>query len=107
MSIATFHHKSYAVWPAMKFHQTSTQKCNSYVKGITLRRTTVKCGSSKQTVFVVRHWTKRANALRASVGYVEAEASRKGTAVAQWLRCCATNWKVAGSITDDVTGIFH
>ena len=22
---------------------------------------------------------------------------RKGTAVAQWLRCCATNWKVAGS----------
>ena len=25
-----------------------------------------------------------------------------GTAVAQWLRCCATNRKVAGSI-----GIFH
>ena len=30
-----------------------------------------------------------------------------GTAVAQWLRCCATNRKVAGSIPDDVIGIFH
>jgi len=30
-----------------------------------------------------------------------------GTAVAQWLRCCATNWKVAGSIPAGVTGIFH
>jgi len=30
-----------------------------------------------------------------------------GTAVAQWLRCCATNRKVAGSIPADVFGIFH
>ena len=30
-----------------------------------------------------------------------------GTAVAQWLKCCATNRKVAGSIPDGVTGIFH
>jgi len=30
-----------------------------------------------------------------------------GTAVAQWLRCCATNWKVTGSILAGVTGIFH
>ena len=27
--------------------------------------------------------------------------------MAQWLRCCATNRKVAGSIADGVTGIFH
>jgi len=27
--------------------------------------------------------------------------------VAQWLRCCATNRKVAGSIPDVVIGIFH
>jgi hypothetical protein len=26
--------------------------------------------------------------------------------VAQWLRHCATNWKVAGSIPDGVIGIF-
>ena len=30
-----------------------------------------------------------------------------GTAVAQWLRHCATNRKVAGSIPDGVIGIFH
>ena len=30
-----------------------------------------------------------------------------GTTVAQWLRCCATNWKVAGSIPASVIAIFH
>jgi len=30
-----------------------------------------------------------------------------GTAVAQLLKCCATNRKVAGSIPDGVIGIFH
>ena len=30
-----------------------------------------------------------------------------GTAVAQWLRCCATYLKVAGSIPDGVIAIFH
>ena len=29
-----------------------------------------------------------------------------GTAVAQWLRCCATNRKVDGSIPADVSGFF-
>ena len=31
----------------------------------------------------------------------------EGTAVARWLRYCATNRKVAGSIPDGVSGIFH
>ena len=31
----------------------------------------------------------------------------QGTAVAQWLRCCATNRKVACSIPDGVIGIFN
>ena len=30
-----------------------------------------------------------------------------GIAVAWWLRCCATNRKVAGSIPDGIIGIFH
>jgi hypothetical protein len=30
-----------------------------------------------------------------------------GTAVAQWLKCCATNRKVAGSIPDGIIEIFH
>ena len=34
-------------------------------------------------------------------------ATKRGTVVAQWLRCCATNWTVAGSILDGVIGIFH
>jgi len=29
-----------------------------------------------------------------------------GSAVAQWLRCCVTNRKVAGSITEGVSGFF-
>ena len=33
--------------------------------------------------------------------------SVKGTAVAQWLRCCATNRKVAGSIPAGVIRTFH
>jgi hypothetical protein len=34
-------------------------------------------------------------------------AHRMGHTVAQWLRHCATNLKVAGSIPDAITGIFH
>jgi len=30
-----------------------------------------------------------------------------GTAVAQWLRCCARNRKATGSISAGVVGIFH
>ena len=33
--------------------------------------------------------------------------AKLGTVVAQWLRCCATNRKVAGSIPAGVIGIFH
>ena len=32
--------------------------------------------------------------------------NRISTAVAQWLRCCATNRKVAGSIAAGVSGFF-
>jgi hypothetical protein len=31
----------------------------------------------------------------------------RGTAVAQWLRYCATNRKASGSIPNGVIGIFH
>jgi len=32
--------------------------------------------------------------------------NREGTAVSQWLKCCATNLKVAGSISAVVSGFF-
>ena len=38
---------------------------------------------------------------------VEFNSDDDTTAVAQWLRYCATNRKVAGSIPDGVIGIFH
>ena len=41
------------------------------------------------------------------VGLTSCWALRVGTAVAQWLRCCATNRKVAGSIPAGAIGIFH
>ena len=41
------------------------------------------------------------------VPFIEYLITVTGTAVAQWLRCCATNWNVAGSIPAGVIGIFH
>jgi predicted Zn-dependent protease len=42
-----------------------------------------------------------------SIHYLPRVTEEVGTAVAQWLRYCATNQKVAGSIPDGVNGIFH
>ena len=39
--------------------------------------------------------------------YIRVVNSLMGHAVAQWLRHCATNWKVTGSIPDGAIGIFH
>ena len=41
------------------------------------------------------------------IKYSRHNRNKKGTAVAQWLRCCATNRKVAGSIPAGNIGIFH
>ena len=45
---------------------------------------------------------------RDMIKHVYRSSCKVGTAVAQWLRCCATNRKVAGSIPDGVIiGILH
>ena len=44
--------------------------------------------------------------LEGSIGFVTCTLSLMGTAVEQWLRCCATNLKVAGSIPAGVSGFF-
>jgi len=41
-----------------------------------------------------------------NVEMTNAPSDQRGTAVAQWLRCCATNGKVAGSIPSGVSGFF-
>jgi len=43
--------------------------------------------------------------LKCSQRIFEKYSSMRGTAIAQWLRCCATNQKVAGSIPA-VSGFF-
>ena len=50
----------------------------------------------KHSCFVVGLCVLRPGVLTA--GLVSLSSCREGTAVAQWLRCCATNRKVAGSI---------
>jgi len=45
------------------------------------------------------------NAVYITIVYITTQIM--GTTVAQWLRCCATNRKVAGSIPAGVTGILH
>ena len=47
------------------------------------------------------------NAKNKNIGSYWKYYSYTGTAVAKWLRRCATNRKVAGSIPDGVIGIFH
>ena len=51
--------------------------------------------------------TNRDNNTRGSEGDGLTNVNRSLLAVAQWLRCCATNRKVAGSIPDGAVGIFH
>ena len=42
-----------------------------------------------------------------SVAICQIYSKSQGTAVAQWLKRCATNRKIAGSIPGGVIGIFH
>ena len=41
------------------------------------------------------------------INFSQKRTKELGAEVAQWLRCCATNRKVAGSIPAGVIGIVH
>ena len=60
----------------------------------------MKFGTGKYCEKLLSHFSLRFSLLPTTLMKV-------WTAVAQWLRRCATNRKVAGSIPDGVTGIFH
>jgi len=49
----------------------------------------------------------RENRHGSTVSFFVKNSYTEGTAVAQWLRCCATYRKVAGSTPDGVSAIFH
>ena len=69
------------------------------------------CGGVKLESWGRLVWTSReyTDGLSSSLlpGFLYFLLLNSGTAVAQWLRCCATNWKIAGSIPSGVIGIFH
>ena len=59
------------------------------------------------TVFARLSWKQTSQeSNRAVRNFILTTYYDRGTAVAQWLRCCATNWKVAGSIPVGVIAFF-
>ena len=60
------------------------------------------------TVAVAHGGIEMGQGINTKVSLVGNDISKKyESVVAQWLRCCAANRKVAGSIPDGVIGIFH
>jgi len=57
--------------------------------------------------FHIFHYTYKVKKHYFSVKFSVVHSDLWGTAVVHWLRYCATNQKVAGSIPDGVPGIFH
>jgi len=67
-------------------------------------RTSLTLKMGEESWWTILAWSVTLNIQkRFTSGYRETV----GTAVAQWLRCCVTNPKVAGSIPAGVIGIFH
>ena len=69
--------------------------------------------SNWQVTLEIQHFSICSNVMQCSRkdisihSFIVTITGYRGTAVAQWLRCCAANLKVAGSIPNGVTGIFH
>ena len=84
--------------------------CRDQNNGTTLRRNLVSRESSEKGRFFL---TIQQNFINPTcAGLDRCQNIRQylywpGTAVAQWLRCCATNQKVIGSIPAGVIGILH
>jgi len=70
------------------------------------------CDSAKHvlhSLLILSFLIRITGEVRSSIirNYLQFFITSMGTAVAQWLRCCATNRKVAGSIPVGFIGIFH
>ena len=73
------------------------------VMNTAVRHEVLKAMSVKSTVF---WYVTTCNLVERTQSFERILHIRRGTAVAQWLRCCATNRKVAGSIPAGVIGFF-
>jgi hypothetical protein len=90
----TAHAPCYHLWPVRLYHIFPRCLINGAIFG------GKKCVLTYSTTFV---W----NASHCKKNSVRYCGKCRGTAVAQWLRYCAKNRKVAGSIPDGVIGILH
>jgi hypothetical protein len=80
--------------PFYAFYRTAEQTATSLLTYGSERDVAYQASSSNK-MFQISHY------------FLEYMCVDMGTAVAHWLRYCATNRKVAGSISDSVIGIFH
>jgi len=125
-SLIPDHSYSALVWPLMSPATTSSCKTNLGQIWIFPRQFFIKvinnkfqgdpssdtCGQTDMTK-LTSAFRQYANTPKKEKGFLHCGTNIfnhsiiMGTAVAQWLRCCATNRKVAGSIPNGVTGNFH
>ena len=92
----------------------STQLITNIILYAALRASLRLCVLGTRSVVCFMPWTSRYVCIYYNVIFIQHQHNyllrlymRWGTAVAQWLRCCAPNRKVAGSIPAGVIGIFH
>jgi hypothetical protein len=93
-------------------HISSIYKCLLHTRSYNLHHNMLDFTHCSNCHLISEHACMHAQALSlchftTSYWIVPITAHYRGHTVAQWLRHCATNRKVAGSIPDDVTGIFH
>ena len=62
------------------------------------------CGNANSVYFRISICSVSAGCVKCIIAHSTAIL---GTAVAQWLRCCAKNLKVTGSVLDGIIVIFH
>ena len=89
---------------AFEFHHLTLACPKTLLLSSCSRKLKLLCAKFKLAVRKNPYTTVKEAHLSVKIaGYI----TTMGTAVAQWLRCCATNRKVAGSIPAGVIGIFH
>jgi hypothetical protein len=81
--------------------ETYRSQQTPYIRPVVLRLWVVT-HVAKIFKFCLRHFTPSP-----SYEYYQGYKSVSGNAAAQWLRPCATNRKVADSIPEGVTGLYH
>ena len=67
----------------------------------------VRISKPSSLLYILVHYCSSPKKNISEIGILVLSRYQTGTAVVHWLKCCTTNWEVAGSIPADVIGIFH